>query len=128
VKLRPRVPRHEVADYLGIADVLVLARPRGENAPLKIYEYMRSGKPIVATDIKAHTVSLSEKTAFLVQPEPAPLADGILLALQDKEHARKLGLAAKSHYGSNDKPLRDTLFEAYRWVLGSRISTPYRTS
>ncbi|MCK4793249.1 MAG: glycosyltransferase, partial [Desulfobacteraceae bacterium] len=94
VQLHPRVPRHEVADYLAIADALVLPRPRGENAPLKIYEYMRSGKPIVVTDIKAHTVLLSEKTAFLAKPEPAPLADGILLALQDKELARKLALAA----------------------------------
>ncbi|MCG7853797.1 MAG: glycosyltransferase [Methanosarcinaceae archaeon] len=129
IQLHPRVPRHEVADYLAIADALVLPRPRGENAPLKIYEYMRSGKPIVATDIKAHTVLLSEKTAFLVKPEPTPLADGILLALQDKEHARKLALAAKSRYGSNmNKSLRDTLFEAYQWVLGSRISTPYGTS
>lgn len=121
VLLHPRVPRHQVTDYLSIADALVLPRPSGKNAPLKIYDYMRSGKPIVATDIKAHTVLLSEKTAFLVKPEPKALAHGILLSLKEKEHAKKLALAARSLYGSSiKKPLRDTLFEAYSFVLDGR--------
>ena len=36
-------------------DVLVSPRSRGTNTPLKIYQYLRSGKPIVATRLLTHT-------------------------------------------------------------------------
>src|SRR5207245_1054809 len=38
-------PAAEIPAYLLAADVLVSPRSRGTNTPLKIYQYMRSGKP-----------------------------------------------------------------------------------
>lgn len=63
------------------ASVLVSPRSRGTNIPLKVYSYLKSGKPLVATDILSHTQSLSSDIAILVQPEPADMARGILQAL-----------------------------------------------
>ena len=48
-------PASEIPAYLLAADVLVSPRSRGTNTPLKIYQYLRSGKPIVATRLLTHT-------------------------------------------------------------------------
>ena len=58
-------PASEIPAYLLAADVLVSPRSRGTNTPLKIYQYLRSGKPIVATRLVTHTQVLSDDTAFL---------------------------------------------------------------
>ena len=42
-------------------DVLVSPRSRGTNTPLKIYQYLRSGKPIVATRLLTHTQVLERR-------------------------------------------------------------------
>ena len=41
------------------ADILRPPRIRGTNTPLKIYSYLRSGKPIVATNLLTHTQVLT---------------------------------------------------------------------
>src|SRR5439155_8731179 len=61
-------PAAEIPAYLLAADVLVSPRSRGTNTPLKIYQYMRSGKPIVATRLVTHTQVLSDPTAGLHGP------------------------------------------------------------
>ena len=42
-------PAEEMPAYLDAATVLVSPRSTGTNTPLKIYQYLRSGRPIVAT-------------------------------------------------------------------------------
>ena len=56
-------PASEIPAYLLAADVLVSPRSRGTNTPLKIYQYLRSGKPIVATRLLTHTQVLDDDTA-----------------------------------------------------------------
>jgi glycosyltransferase involved in cell wall biosynthesis len=127
LQLHPRRPRREVADYLSLADVLVLPRVTGENAPLKIYEYMKSGKPIVATDIPAHRAVLSDQMAILVRPEATGWAEGILQALQNTVHTKKLVEAAKNASKAlRGKPLEKTLAEAYRFVKNQRLQATSR--
>ena len=58
-------PSTEIPAYLRACDVLVSPRSRGTNTPLKIYQYLRSGKPIVATRLLTHTQVLSDDTAIL---------------------------------------------------------------
>ncbi|MDD2941507.1 MAG: glycosyltransferase [bacterium] len=58
-------PADEMGTYMALADVLVSPRMQGDNTPLKIYSYMASGRPIVATAIGTHTQVLSSETAFL---------------------------------------------------------------
>jgi len=89
-----QVAPFEVPLYMAMADVLVSPRTAGTNTPLKIYSFLKSGKPVVATNLWTHTQVLSEKIAVLVEPEPKSLADGILFALFDRE-ASERALAAK---------------------------------
>ena len=88
------VPPDEVPRYQQLASVLVTTRARGTNVPLKIYQYLRSGRPIVATTIPSHTQVLDRSTAELVTPEPLAIAAGIVHVLADRDHARRLAAAA----------------------------------
>jgi glycosyltransferase involved in cell wall biosynthesis len=88
-------PAAEIPAFLAAADVLVSPRSRGTNTPLKIYQYLRSGKPIVATRLLTHTQVLSDDTAFLTGATPRELADGILAALADRQRAGEIGRRAR---------------------------------
>jgi glycosyltransferase involved in cell wall biosynthesis len=57
---------------------------------LKIYSYLHAGKPIVATNINAHTQVLTGETAVLVEPNAQAFADGILKVLADPQLGRTL--------------------------------------
>ena len=69
-------PSTEIPAYLRACDVLVSPRSRGTNTPLKIYQYLRSGKPIVATRLLTHTQVLSDDTAILTGPTGRGLRRG----------------------------------------------------
>ena len=88
-------PASEIPAYLLAADVLVSPRSRGTNTPLKIYQYLRSGKPIVATRLLTHTQVLSDQTAILTGISAREFADGILAAINDSDRAAKVGKRAR---------------------------------
>jgi glycosyltransferase involved in cell wall biosynthesis len=105
VRILDRQPRHEIPSYLGLADILVSPRSHGGNLPLKVFDYLAAGRPIVATDIPTHRSVLDEKLAVLVQPTSRGLADGIVSLLRDSERALRMGQAgrryAEEHLGWN---------------------------
>ncbi len=74
----------EIPYYLKAADVLVSPRILGTNIPLKIYSYLKSGIPVVATNRYTHTQSIDHDISILVEPEPAALAGGIREAVSTK--------------------------------------------
>jgi len=87
--------------YLAAADVLVLPNTAGEaisrlyTSPLKLFEYMAAGRPVVASDLPSVREIMSEANAILVPPDnPAALAEGIRRVLEDKELGRKLAQQA----------------------------------
>jgi len=82
-------PPAELGRFLALADVLVSPRRRGVNTPFKVYTYLASGRPLVATRIGAHTQLLDDSLAFLALPEAAALAAGIRAALADPAEARR---------------------------------------
>ena len=88
-------PSEEMPGYLLACDVLVSPRSRGTNTPLKIYQYLRSGKPIVATRLLTHTQVLSDETAILTGTSPREFADGIMTALQNPDRAAAIGKCAR---------------------------------
>jgi glycosyltransferase involved in cell wall biosynthesis len=88
-------PAGEIPAYLLASDVLVSPRSRGTNTPLKIYQYLRSGKPIVATRLLTHTQVLSDETALLTEASPAAFAAGILQAIENPGLSAELGNRAR---------------------------------
>jgi glycosyltransferase involved in cell wall biosynthesis len=95
-------PLTEMPAYMAIADILVSPRSKGTNTPLKLYTYLRSGKPILATDIHSQTQVLTSEFAALVPPTPEGITQGAFKLLNDPSHARSMGERgqrfAEEHY------------------------------
>ena len=81
-------PPSELPVFLTLADVLCSPRIKGENTPFKLYTYLASGKPIVATRIATHTQLLDDSLAFLVEPSAEGVASGLRQALEQRGEAR----------------------------------------
>jgi glycosyltransferase involved in cell wall biosynthesis len=93
-------PSAEIPSFLDAADVLVSPRSTGTNTPLKIYQYLRSGKPIVATRLLTHTQVLSDDVAVLTPATAAGFAEGILRAIEQPDEARLIGERARHLAGA----------------------------
>ena len=92
--LGPR-PLAELPSHLARADVLVSPRVRGENTPMKIYSYLASAVPIVATDIPSHTEVLDDSVARLAAPNPAAFSTAWAELLADASVRERIGRAAR---------------------------------
>lgn len=95
------VDKSSAMHFVRQADTLVSPRRHGTNTPLKIYEQLASGKPLVATRIWSHTQVLNDDICFLVEADPESMAQGLVEALQDKERGARLTVAAKRLYEEN---------------------------
>lgn len=85
-----QVQPQEVSSYIRCAHVLLSPRTRGTNTPLKIYAYLRSGLPIVATRLLTHTQVLNDDVALLTDPDPKSFAEGVVIAGTDKKLVKKM--------------------------------------
>ncbi|MDE1924837.1 MAG: glycosyltransferase [Patescibacteria group bacterium] len=88
VHLVGHVPHSEVPLWQSAADVLVLPNSARElisaqyTSPMKLFEYMASGRPIVASNVPSIAEVVSESSAYLVAPDNAgALKAGIVEAL-----------------------------------------------
>jgi len=89
-------PAREIPSFVQACDVLVSPRIRGTNTPLKIYSYLRSGKPIVATDLLTHTQVLTPDIAALVAPEPEAFAEALAHLLDNPRERAALAARARA--------------------------------
>ncbi|HEX5043429.1 MAG TPA: glycosyltransferase, partial [Candidatus Polarisedimenticolaceae bacterium] len=81
---------------LAAADVLVSPRTLGFNTPMKIYSYLDSGKPIVATRLPTHTQVLDDAIAVLCEPAPAAFGAALHGLLTDPPRAARIGAAGRA--------------------------------
>jgi glycosyltransferase involved in cell wall biosynthesis len=88
-------PVGELPLYLSAADVLVSPRRTGVNTPFKVYTYLASGKPLVATRIATHTQLLDDTLAVLTEPTAEGLAEGVRMVLTDPAGAAARARAAR---------------------------------
>jgi glycosyltransferase involved in cell wall biosynthesis len=114
----------ELPCFLALADVLVSPRCQGMNTPFKVYTYLASGKPLVATRIPTHTQLLDDTLGFLVEPSPAGLAAGIRDALGQPEEARARAARGRALVESEYSLERFTqkVARAYDALRPSRVS------
>lgn len=97
----PRVPHARVPEYVQAADVVVLPNSgayhmsRLHTSPLKLFEYMASGTPIVASDLPSLREVIDEHRALLVTPDDADaLAQALQYAATHPEGMRALARVA----------------------------------
>jgi glycosyltransferase involved in cell wall biosynthesis len=98
------VPPSQVAAHLAATQILALPNPASAisthfTSPLKLFEYMAAGRPIVASDLPAiREVLQDEETALLVEAgRPDALAAAISRLLSDRALAERLARNAAAH-------------------------------
>jgi glycosyltransferase involved in cell wall biosynthesis len=101
VKFTGQVPRDQVPQLLEEADVLVMPHtttPLSERhaSPLKLFEYMAAGRPIVASNLQAVREVLrdGENSCLVHAADPAALASGIAKVLSDGDASERMARAA----------------------------------
>ncbi len=114
-----KMPPNLISTYMALADILVSPRTEGTNTPLKIFTYLKSGKPIVATNLSTHTQVLNENISMLVDPTPEGISQGIISLLRDKELRLKMGRRGKAFVEENYSYTRfvKKVREIYDYVL-----------
>jgi glycosyltransferase involved in cell wall biosynthesis len=104
-------PVAQLPALLQQADILVSPRIKGGNTPMKVYSYLASGKPVLATTINSHTQVMTGDIALLADPTPGAFAAGMQALASDPERARALGEAGAT------RARRDFSLTAYRQVV-----------
>jgi len=117
-----RRPAHEIPAYVAACDILVSPRTAGTNTPLKIYSYLQSGRPIVATDLRTHTQVLQPGTAVLVPPNPTAFAAAVGRLIDDPAERERVAAAAAALAARkySQASYVERTREAYARLLGAR--------
>jgi glycosyltransferase involved in cell wall biosynthesis len=99
-KIVTHVPQDVAMRYLSVADVLVMNYPSLPHyarfmSPLKLFEYMASGNPIISSDLPSIREVLNENNSLLVSPDdPAALSRGIEQVVNNPSLAAKIAQQA----------------------------------
>jgi glycosyltransferase involved in cell wall biosynthesis len=117
-----RVESTDVPTWIHACDVGVIPFPLAEHfaryaSPLKAFEFMAAGVPLVASDLPALRESLThDRNAWLVKPEdPEALAAALAHLLGDAEVRTRLGAQAERDVTQHTWRHRaDTILESYR--------------
>ena len=92
--LGPR-PIEDMGAYMQQADFLLSPRIKGTNTPMKIYSYLGSGVPVLATALPTHTQVMSDDIAFLSHPDALEFSNTIDELISKPDLARSKAQKAK---------------------------------
>ncbi len=107
-----KISPDELPNYLAASDVLLSSRIAGTNTPLKLLDYLKVGRCILATDNQANRLILDDDTARFVQPIPTDFADGLCALVDDPALRQRLAARGQSL-------IRDTYnFDEFKRRLG----------
>lgn len=99
------IPPDKLPAFLAASDILLSPRIAGVNTPLKLLDYLKAGRAILATDSLANRLILNETCAVLVKPDPESFANGASLLISDA--------ALRDRLGANGRRLID---EQYNFI------------
>lgn len=103
-EFRSRVSQATAKALAARADVLASPRTRGMNTPLKVYESLDSGKPLIATRISSHTQVLTDEVSFLAAPEPTEFSAKMILAASNTPIVAETIQRARQLYAKSYSP------------------------
>jgi len=90
-----KLPPDLLPDYLAASDLLLSPRLAGTNTPLKLLDYLKAGRCILATDNRANRQILCEESACFVQPDPEDFSAGVCRLISDPEGRERLACRGK---------------------------------
>jgi glycosyltransferase involved in cell wall biosynthesis len=101
IELRGHMPQRELKTLYAAADVLLMPFPFTEHfayymSPLKLFEYLMSGVPMIVTDLPSVREIVDEQSAFIAKPgDAASLAACIREAMDYPDEAQTKAAAAQ---------------------------------
>lgn len=118
-----KIPPDDLPDYLAAVDILLAPRLAGVNTPMKLLDYTKAGKAIVATDIKANRLFLNDTQAMLLKPDPIQFSDGISKLIDSETLRKDLGKNCHRLYAEkyNYDEFKRRLALCYQDVLASYL-------
>lgn len=87
-------PHREIPKYINASDICVCYKipMKSGFSPLKLYEYMAVGKPVVVSDTGGFEMIKKNNTGLLVEPKNSEkLAKALIKLLKNKELREKMG-------------------------------------
>lgn len=113
-------PQEEVVSWHRAADVLVLPntsiplKTARYTSPLKLFEYMMAGRPIVASRIPAICEVVDERMVELVRPDdPKALAAGIQAVIDNEALSKERSLKAYEYARAHTWAHRAAIVDAF---------------
>jgi glycosyltransferase involved in cell wall biosynthesis len=105
VKFTGLIPYNEVPTVISIADLAVIPFPKSEfweyQSPMKIFEYMAMGIPIIATDLQAHE-HISDGITLMPDNSPETIShyikNFIKLDLISRKNLEKIAIKDSNKY------------------------------
>ena len=118
ILVKGQVPRDEIVKYVKAADVCIGPLGSTRAIPLKVLEYMISGKPVV-TGVNSVTrdLAIDGYNCLCVEPTPSHVAEAIVRIIEDPDLAHILGenarkTASRYTWENISKELKTVLIEA----------------
>ncbi len=129
VSIAGALGRASLAEQMLDADICVAPLRRDTRnktqgcSPIKLYEYMASARPVIATDLPCVREIVDDDRGILVStPRPKVLAEQILSTLEDAPGRQAMGLTARAWVRDNATwaHRREEIQAVYSGLLGSR--------
>ena len=92
----PQIPPDDLPNFLAAMDVLLSPRLSGINTPLKLLDYLKAGRAVVATDTAANRFILDADCAVIAPATVEGFAAGIGRAVGDAALRERLGREGKT--------------------------------
>jgi glycosyltransferase involved in cell wall biosynthesis len=86
-----KIPPDELPHHLAAADILLSPRQAGINTPLKLLDYLKVSRPIVATNNEANRRILDDSFAVLTEATPEAFAAGIGQLVEKRDQRAAFG-------------------------------------
>jgi len=72
------------------SDILLSPRTQGANTPMKVYSYLDSNVPVIATRLPTHTQVMSDENTLLVDADDKSFAKGVVRLVEEPSLGLKL--------------------------------------
>ncbi len=119
VNLMGKIPPDELPDYLHASDILLVPRHSGVNTPLKVLDYFKAGRAIVASDVASNRLILDDDTAEFARADAEQYGDKIIELAKNANRRAQLGDNGHQRYRQkyNFKTFKSLLDKAYQHIL-----------
>jgi len=91
-----RIPYHEVPAWIGAMTLCVapFRGDRGETSPVKIFDYLACGKPVIASAIPSVSATFAQEGGVTLVPpdDPVSLAQVLLVLLNDPDRQARMAV------------------------------------